>query len=78
MSNKTSKPTKMGRIQRVENKTREFGSATEYFALWVEDENGKRERCLLFTEHELAKASHRSSRNPEDITKRSWIRKLID
>lgn len=69
---------KAGRLISVSNKDRKFGSALEYFALWVEDSNGKNERCLLFTEDEIKKAEERANRNPEDLTKKSFLTDLFD
>lgn len=69
---------KAGRLIRVNNKDRKFGSALEYIALWVEDSNGKNERCLLFTEDEIKKAEERANRNPEDLTKKSFLTDLFD
>lgn len=72
------KKIRAGRLQKVENKNRRFGSALEYLALWVEDSNGKNERCLLFTEDEITKAAERAAKNPEDLTKKSWLTDLLD
>lgn len=72
------KKIRAGRLQRVENKDRKFGAALEYFALWVEDSNGKNERCLLFTENEIKEAESRAARNPEDLTKKGWLTDLLD
>lgn len=76
MSN--DKRIRAGRLQRVDNKDRKFGSALEYFALWVEDSNGKNERCLLFTEKEIKAAEKRAAKNPEDLTKKGWLTDLLD
>lgn len=69
-----------GRIIKVKNtnqpkfpKTNDF-----YYAIWVEDENSKNERCLLFTERELKSAEHRATRNKEDLTKKPLLQNLID
>lgn len=72
------KKIRSGRLQKVDNKHRKFGSALEYFALWVEDSNGKNERCILFTADEIKKAEERSNRNPEDLTKKSFLTNLLD
>lgn len=72
------KKIRAGRLQMVENKDRKFGSALEYFALWVEDSNGKNERCLLFTEKEIKAAEKRAAKNPEDLTKKGWLTDLLD
>lgn len=44
---------KLGRAIRVKNLDPRKGEAEVYIALQVEDLNGKNERCILFTEHEL-------------------------
>ena len=44
---------KLGRAIRVKNLYPSKGEAKVYIALQVEDLNGKNERCVLFTEHEL-------------------------
>ena len=44
---------KLGRAIRVKNLDPQHGEAEVYVALQVEDLNGKNERCVLFTEHEL-------------------------
>lgn len=70
----------MGRLIKVENTLRPLFSRanTEYFAVQVEDANGKNERCLLFTEHQIAAAEKRAARNPEDLTKKGFIVNLLD
>jgi hypothetical protein len=50
----------------------------EYLAVWVEDANGKNERCLLFTERELKLAECRSKKNLEDLTSKSKLQDLLD
>lgn len=67
-----------GRLIGVENHERKFGSATHYIAVQVEDSNGKNERCILFTDAEIAKAEERARRNPEDLTKKGFIVNLLD
>ena len=69
---------KAGRIIRVENKDRIFGSADFYNAVWIEDANGKNERCLLFTDTEILKAEARSAKNSEDLTKKTYLMNLFD
>lgn len=44
---------KLGRAIRVRNLDPRKGEAENYIALQVEDLDGKNERCILFTEHEL-------------------------
>lgn len=69
-----------GRLIRVKNTNKpKFSNAkNEYLALFVEDANGKNERCLLFTERELKLAEYRANRNPEDLTKKSFLQNLLD
>lgn len=71
---------KSGRLIKVDNKNRpKFSNAnTQYYAVWVEDQNGKNERCLLFTEGEIKAAEYRSSKNKEDLTKKNFIANLLD
>lgn len=69
---------KAGRIVTVDNKNRKGNSNRKYKAVWVEDANGKNERCLLFTEKELEKAEVRSKKNIEDWTKKGWLTNLFD
>lgn len=69
---------KQGRLIRVENTERTFGSAQVYIAVQVEDADGSNERCLLFTEKEIQSAQERAHRNKEDLTNKSFITNLID
>ena len=43
----------MGKIIKVANSEKKASENDEYFALHVEDESGKNESCILFTESEL-------------------------
>ncbi len=69
-----------GRLIRVKNTQRpKFSNAkSEYLAVFVEDSNGGNERCLLFTDRELAVAERRAQRNPEDLTKKTLLENLFD
>jgi hypothetical protein len=69
-----------GRLIRVENTKRpSFSNADkEYFAVQVEDADGKNERCLLFTAEQVAAAEKRAARNPEDLTKKGFFVSLMD
>lgn len=71
---------KHGRLVKVKNTNRpKFTNAKQqYYAVWVEDANGKNERCLLFTEHEIKMAEHRSKRNKEDLTDKTFLTDLFD
>lgn len=51
--------------------------AEKYFAVWVSLPSGHKQ-CLLLTAADLAKAELRSEKNPEDLTERSLVSKLID
>lgn len=69
---------KLGRLIRVQNTQRTFGSATSYVAVQVEDANGKNERCLLFTPKEILRAEERAAKNKEDLTTKSFITDFLD
>lgn len=69
-----------GRLIRVKNTEKPVFSNEkgEYLAVWVEDSDSKKERCLLFTEREIKIAEARAKRNPEDITVKPFLQDLID
>jgi len=69
-----------GRLIEVWNTQRKAfsNSKNKYISVWIEDEDGSNERCLLFTEKEIKNAEYRSKRNPEDITEKSWFTNLLD
>jgi len=71
---------KMGRLVVVENTERpKFSNAKrKYIALQVEDADGSNERCLLFTEAEIASAEYRATRNNEDLTDKGFFTDLLD
>ena len=71
---------KAGRLIRVWNdeKKKFSNAAPEYVSVWVEDANGKNERCLLFTDHEIQVAENRADRNLEDLTEKSIFTDFID
>lgn len=69
---------KQGRLIRVNNTDRTFGSADVYVALHVEDADGKNERCLLFTENEIKIAQERADKNKEDLTTKSFVTDFLD
>lgn len=71
---------KAGRLIKVFNKNKpKFSNANDcYIAVWVENEKGKQERCLLFTAKELERAEYRASRNKEDLTEKSWFSDITD
>ena len=68
-----------GRIVKVKNKDRPkfTNAATEYYAVWVSDQDGKNERCLLLTDSDLKRLEYRSFRNREDWTKPSFLASLF-
>jgi hypothetical protein len=67
-----------GRLVRVWNTSRKFGSNNDYTAIWVEDANGKNERVLLFTPSQIKVAEDRAKANKEDLTKKDWFTDLAD
>jgi len=69
-----------GRLIPVWNTERKAfsNSKDRYLAVWVEDEDGNNERCLLFTANEIKNAEYRASRNPEDLTEKGWWTNLND
>ena len=69
---------KAGRLIRVYNKMKKSAANRSYYSVWVEDADGSNERCLLFTEKELARAEDRAKKNPEDLPKKSFLASLID
>ena len=69
---------KAGRLVRVWNNLRKKNENKGYVSVWVEDADGKNERCLLFTEKEILRAEVRASKNAEDLTSKSLLTDLID
>lgn len=69
---------KAGRLIKVWNSRPKPAAKPWYISVWVEDANGKNERCLLFTEKEIARAEERANKNKEDLTKKSFFTDLID
>lgn len=69
-----------GRLIRVQNTNRPTfsNSKDEYFSIWVEDADGKNERCLMFTERELKVGEIRANKNKEDWPKKSLLTNLLD
>jgi len=74
------KTIKSGRLIQVWNDLRpKFSNAKKvYWAVWVEDANGKNERCLLLTDAEVKRAEYRAEQNKEDLTKKSLITDIMD
>ena len=69
---------KPGRLVRVYNTEKKKNENDGYVSVWVEDANGKNERCLLFTEKEIQRAELRSTKNIEDLTKKALLTELLD
>ncbi len=71
---------KSGRLIKVTNTNKaKLSNANDvYWAVWVEDPNGKRERCILLTDKELARAEYRAEKNKEDLTKKGVFSNLFD
>lgn len=69
---------KSGRLIKVWNKKKKPNAKPWYVSVWVENADGSGERCLLFTEKELERASKRAENNKEDLTNKSFITDLLD
>lgn len=69
---------KAGRLIKVWNQKQKPTAKPWYISVWVEDANGKNERCLLFTEHEIKRAEDRANKNIEDLTTKKFITDLLD
>ena len=71
---------KAGRLIKVWNtEKKKFSNAKPwYISVWVEDADGKNERCLLFTEKEIQAAERRAAANQEDLTKKDFVTNLVD
>jgi hypothetical protein len=52
--------------------------AQQYTAVWVEDSNGKNERCWLLTDKDIKRLDYRSIRNKEDWTEKGFLTNLFD
>ena len=70
----------LGRLIRVENLNRpKFSNADKtYVAVQVEESDGKKEYCLLFTEEDIQKAKRRAEKNQEDLTEKGFFTDLLD
>lgn len=70
--------TRLGRLIRVKNTNKKgyAGEREDFIAVWVKKNN--KAKCLLFTDGEIERAELRAQKNPEDLTKRSWISELFD
>lgn len=71
---------RLGQLIEVKNSSKKpfpKKQADNYFAVWVSLPGGQK-KCLLLTASDLAKAELRSEKNPEDLTQRSVISKILD
>ncbi len=69
--------SKIETSERVGNKDRKFGSALEYFPVYVTDDTGK-EIPALFTQNQLLVAAKRAEKNMEDMPEdQSWFNWLF-
>ena len=69
---------KPGRLIRVYNTEKKKNENDGFVSVWVEDADGKNERCLLFTEKEIARSEERSKKNIEDQPNKNFFTDLID
>jgi hypothetical protein len=69
---------KAGRIIPVSNKDAHHRAAASYNCIWVEDQDGTNERCLLITQRELHRIERRSQKNLEDWTDKRLFTDLFD
>jgi hypothetical protein len=71
---------KAGRLVEVVNTNvpKLSNASKQYFSIWVEDADGKNERCWFLTAKDVEKLEHRSQRNKEDWTKKGILVDLLD
>jgi len=69
---------KAGRLIKVFNTKPKPNAKPWYISVWVEDADGKNERCLLFTEKEIQNAEERANKNKEDLTNKNFFTNLFD
>lgn len=71
---------KAGRLVKVWNTDKaKFSNAKPwYVSVWVEDVDGKNERCLLFTPKEIEMAEFRAQQNSEDLTTKNFFVDITD
>ena len=71
---------KTGRLIKVWNtEKKKFSNAKPwYVSIWVEDADGKNERCLLFTEKEIKASETRAAANQEDLTSKGFFTNVVD
>jgi hypothetical protein len=61
------KAIELGKATYIENKDRHFGSATGWYALWIEKHG--RPLPLMLTENDIQVLHERAINNPEDMPK---------
>jgi hypothetical protein len=71
------KAKRLGDLQTVKNLKPHHAANDKYNFIRVQLESGK-EVSLLFTDHEIRKATERAKKNPEDLPKTSKLRDLFD
>lgn len=71
---------KAGRLVKVWNtdKAKLSNAKPWYISVWVEDADGKNERCLLFTPKEIEMAEFRAQQNTEDLTTKNFFVDIAD
>jgi hypothetical protein len=69
---------KAGRLIKVFNSKPKPNAKSWYVSIWVEDADGKNERCLLFTENEIKRAEERANKNREDLTNKNFFTNFLD
>lgn len=71
---------KAGRLIKIQNTNVPTlsNASKEYFSVWVEDADGKNERCWFLTSKDVERLEHRSKKNKEDWTKKGIITNLLD
>lgn len=68
--------TRLGTLTRVNNSAKKSSEKSEYICIWAKDATGK--FPLLFTDEQISNAIHRAKKNPEDVTERCLISKILD
>jgi hypothetical protein len=76
----TNARVKMGRLIPVWNKGHNEENAEDpwRYALWVEDQDGGNERCLMMSVRMVKTAEALANLNKEDIPKRNLITDMLD
>jgi len=67
---------RLGDLTRVKNTKPRLNANKTYHHVRIQ--KGKKELHLLFTDHEVRRASYRAEQNPEDLLKAGWLRDLLD